>query len=55
MIDVPLADLPARMQAERGVWIMPNASADAIAESAPIALDPPHRDAMLSVLRVTEQ
>jgi len=55
MIDVPLADLPKRMQSDRGVWIMPNTTADAIAGSAPIALDKLYRDAMLSVLRAADQ
>jgi len=52
MIDVPLADLPKRMQVEQGVWIVPNPIADALRGNGAVGLEELHRDSMLSVVRV---
>jgi hypothetical protein len=52
MIDVPLGDLPERMQVEQGVWIVPNPIADALMGKGAVGLEELHRDSMLSVMRV---
>jgi len=52
MIDVPLADLPDRMQLEQGVWIVPNPIADALIGRGAVELEKLHQDSMLSVVRV---